>query len=70
MYNLLKFRRAGLSETSNLSYQLTNTLGQIVLSFSTFKSETELNLSEIPKGMYYLTAKSGGRETTFKLIKE
>ena len=62
--------RSELSETSTLSYQLTNTLGQIVLSYSSFTSETELNLSEIPKGMYYLTAKSGGRETTFKLIKE
>jgi len=55
------------SETSKNLIEIFNSLGEIV--FSTLYSET-IDISSIPKGIYFLTIQNTTGRNVFKLLKE
>jgi hypothetical protein len=52
------------------SISLTNPIGQILLKKEEPKTEEELDLSQIPKGIYFLNVWIDGTKKTYKVIKE
>lgn len=48
---------------------LTNGLGQNVVNFATQKGQSELNLENLPLGLYYLTVQQGHKKMQTKIMK-
>lgn len=58
-----------LRASANLSsVQVVNILGEQMLELKLDKSSTSINLSKLPKGMYFINVRSGNTWTTQKLI--
>jgi Secretion system C-terminal sorting domain/Beta-propeller repeat len=58
-------------DASNESHRLlviTDVLGQVVLSKTITENNTQLNISDFTKGIYFITVKSGDKMSTQKLI--
>ncbi|MBC7863009.1 MAG: SBBP repeat-containing protein [Bacteroidia bacterium] len=53
-----------------LTVQLTNTLGQIVLSTTVSGKQSVLNIEHLPDGVYFVTLKNGKLIKTVKIQKE
>jgi hypothetical protein len=60
----------GLSEGNDFSYNITNQLGMIVVSNKSIKNNTEIDLTLLPNGIYFLNINSDNAKKTIKVIKE
>ncbi|RMA64635.1 T9SS type A sorting domain-containing protein [Ulvibacter antarcticus] len=52
------------------SYQVYNVLGKMVLQGAANGNITEIEMSSLQSGMYFVNAKSGDREASFKVTKQ
>ena len=60
-----------ISNTSTIdSIEITSVLGQTMLSKKVNELQTEINLSELSNGIYFVKVTSEGEEKTVKVIKE
>ena len=60
---------ACLSFTKNpTTLEITNTLGQVILSKTLTNNNTQINISDFVEGIYYITLKTDNKKTTQKLI--
>ncbi len=64
---LINIKLEILSET-NTTIEITNTLGQVVLSKALTQNITQLNISDLTKGIYFITVKTGDKTSTQKLV--
>ena len=64
--NSLSISNASLIE----EIEITSLLGQRILTKKINELQTELNLSELSNGVYFVKVISGGQEKTIKIIKE
>ena len=64
--NSLSISNASLIE----EIEITSLLGQKILTKKINELQTELNLSELSKGVYFVKVISEGQEKTIKIIKE
>lgn len=49
---------------------ITDAIGQLVFSVSNLEAINELNISSLPKGIYFLRAEYNRRQSVFKFLKE
>lgn len=62
----------GFQNPSELTFdhlQLTNQLGQVVLQLGAFETQSGLDISHLPDGMYYLALDGEGGVKTYKIVK-
>ncbi|HLP63478.1 T9SS type A sorting domain-containing protein [Flavobacterium sp.] len=60
-----------ISNTSLIdSIEITSVLGQKILSLKVKSLQTEIDMSELSKGIYFVKVISGGQEKTIKIVKE
>jgi hypothetical protein len=64
--NSLSISNASLIE----EIEITSLLGQRILTKKINELQTELNLSELANGVYFVKVISEGQEKTIKIIKE
>lgn len=57
------------SINGNVRYQITNAAGQVVQSVDSSEQKFRMNVSELPKGMYYLTVQDERFQSTKKFVK-
>ena len=63
---VLKVTAANRIET----IELFNTAGQKVMTFAPNANDSEINLSSLPKGLYFVKASVNGQVITNKVIKK
>ncbi|MFC7358536.1 T9SS type A sorting domain-containing protein [Jejudonia soesokkakensis] len=51
------------------SFVIHNVLGKVITQGSASGNITEIDMSDLSRGMYLVTAKSGGLSTTFQVVK-
>jgi hypothetical protein len=67
------FKNKILVENSNYlssKISLVNTLGQILRDFHNLSVKSEIDLSFLPSGIYYLKVQNNSKQKIFKIIKE
>ena len=57
-------------ESISHSINIRNALGQIVLQTETGLQEFKLNISELPRGIYFAEIKSGEKSVMKKIVKQ
>lgn len=50
--------------------EITNSIGQIIYIHGNLENQNEINLSDLPKGLYFLKVKSKSNQAIFKIIKQ
>ena len=65
---LVSLNITGLENDFNTSAQLSNSTGQSVLNWKTVSNRQELDLSDLPNGVYFLTLQGATFSGTKKVI--
>ncbi|MFO0358128.1 MAG: T9SS type A sorting domain-containing protein [Sphingobacteriaceae bacterium] len=60
----------GLVENVEFNFNLTNQLGMVVISNRPIKNNTEIDLTLLPNGIYFLTIQTESTKKTIKVIKD
>jgi hypothetical protein len=58
-----------ITSKANCVIEITNVLGEVVISQNTFSSKTTVNISNLKEGMYIVSLVNGKDSATTKLIK-
>ncbi|CAA6806744.1 MAG: Unknown protein [uncultured Aureispira sp.] len=66
----LLFIRSKSKFAQTIDVQVVNHLGQTVLVKQSNQSITEIDLSTLPAGMYYLSIHNNGQRNTYKVVKD
>lgn len=59
-----------LSSTGNEKIQISNSLGQVLISFNAIESATSIDISNLPTGIYFATIILNNQTITKKIIKQ
>lgn len=57
------------SPFNKVSFELRNTIGELILTETNWDSNSEINLSQYPEGVYFITLSLGSNQITKKLMK-
>lgn len=60
----------GLTENLEFNFNITNQLGMVVIENKVLKNNTEIDLSLLPNGIYFLNIQSESLKKTIKVIKD
>ena len=58
------------SKAKNVSYKIMNVLGEVVLQSEITNPKSEINVSELAKGLYFVEITTDGKKVVKKIVKE